>query len=199
MRILLADPDRDLLTACSKTLALHGHTVITAFDGAQAIALIGEEPFELAVVSECLPRVSTRQLLTLLRQKEIPHIVLLYRPLSGRLLCQQPTACDYLPLPFLPAELAARVEQVHQMSQSGRVLTWDKLAVDEGRFCLRGTDVTLCRGEIETLDKLFAGAPAADRAMPYLTSLNIKLARIRSGVQIRCTAKKGYQLVSVNE
>ena len=49
MNILLADSNRDLLQSYQKLLTLDGHTVTTAFDGAQAAALLEPGKYDIAI------------------------------------------------------------------------------------------------------------------------------------------------------
>ena len=51
MRILLADPDRDLLQSYERLLALDGHEVAAAFDGAQAARLLAAGPYGDAAIA----------------------------------------------------------------------------------------------------------------------------------------------------
>ena len=52
MNILLADSDRDFLQCYQKLLTMDGHTVTTAFDGAQTLSLLGPEKYDIAILQK---------------------------------------------------------------------------------------------------------------------------------------------------
>ncbi|MBR4211967.1 MAG: hypothetical protein IKR84_06240, partial [Oscillibacter sp.] len=67
MRLLLADSDRDMLSAYRRLLQLSGHTAATAFDGVQVLQLLDAASFDLAIVNERLPRIAHERILDGLR------------------------------------------------------------------------------------------------------------------------------------
>ena len=57
MNVLLADSNRDLLQSYQKLLTMDGHTVTTAFDGTQAVSLLSQQKYDIAILEERLPRI----------------------------------------------------------------------------------------------------------------------------------------------
>ena len=69
MRILIAAPDRDLLTAYDKLLTGSGHAVVTAFDGTQVMRLLAGRGVDLAILDRCLPRADVGAVTAALRRE----------------------------------------------------------------------------------------------------------------------------------
>ena len=76
MKLLFAVSDRDLLKSYSKIFELEGIEVKLAFDGTQVVMKTAAEKFDIAVISESLPRVELKELLRLLYEEEIPTVVI---------------------------------------------------------------------------------------------------------------------------
>ena len=104
MRILFADPSRDLVAIYEKLLAKSGYETVPAYDGLQALELLRKERFDAAVLREELPRYETRYLVRALGEMKIPSI-LLTENASG-------DDRSRLAFPFLPEDLEKRLEEV---------------------------------------------------------------------------------------
>ena len=107
MRILFADPSRDLVQIYEKLLNRDGYETVPAFDGLQALEYLKNERFDAAVLREELPRYDTRNLLALLKEQNVPCLLLQEKQAeqddSGR-----------IAFPFLPSELEERIKEVTQ-------------------------------------------------------------------------------------
>ena len=103
MNILLADSHRDLLQSYERLLTMKGHQVTTAFDGTQVVQLTAERRFDLVILEEHLPRISGDSLLEMLRDANVPVIVMLDRRVTANHLLRPSLPSAYLSLPFLPA------------------------------------------------------------------------------------------------
>ena len=199
MKILLADPDRDLLSGYRDLLMLHGHEVCTSFDGTHVIRLLGEQLFDFAILDRNLPRVDVASIVALLRQERIPHILLVDRPARcGN--SRQPEANACLAFPFTPGDLLALISAVAEKARSGQILEWGDMQVDISafRFCDEETDLT--NDEIDLLRALIAGQTApAGRSGSCVVSLNGKLRQLHKKSRITYVPEKGYQLVRDHE
>ncbi len=71
-RILVTDDDDDIREFVSFVLARAGHEVSTARDGAEAIAFLTAEHFDLLVVDQHMPHATGAEVLLALRQRT-PH------------------------------------------------------------------------------------------------------------------------------
>ena len=200
MTILLADSDRDLLRSYERLLAMDGHTVVAAFDGAQVASLLPAGPFDLAILQRTLPRLGHEQLLRLLRRENVPVIVLLEERVSaGRLLgADLPEA--YLPLPFLPGDLRALMDSVAAKRGAGEPFAFGDATVDAAGFCFKDTDTRLTAGDIDLLEALIREEPVSGRrARTLIHALNEKLRRLGRGARIEYEPRKGYKLVNGHE
>ena len=112
--ILVVDDNqlnRDLLT---RPLRATGYAVSEAKDGEQALAMIRSEPFDLILLDLVMPRMTGRELLQILKGDEhlrhLPVVVLsTVNELDTIADCIRLGADDYLPRPFNPTILNARI------------------------------------------------------------------------------------------
>src|SRR5258707_1504317 len=114
-----------------------GHRVVEAADGAAAQALLAAESFDLAMIDVVMPGIDGLELCKRIRAtSNMPIVVVSARgDIQSRVRGLQLGADDYLPKPFDPSELAARVDAVLRRSnRSSR-------ADGDGR--IRIADVTL--------------------------------------------------------
>ena len=200
MTILLADSDRDLLKSYGTLLALDGHAVATAFDGAQVASLLPRGRYDMAILGKALPRVGHEQLLRLLQREDVPVIVLLEERVSaGRLLGEDlPEA--FLPLPFLPGDLRALIRSVAEKRGAGKPFAFGDASVDAARFRFANTDMRLTAGEIDLIGALIREEPVQGRrARTIIQALNEKLRRLGRRARIEYEPRKGYRLVNGHE
>ncbi|MBE6990315.1 MAG: response regulator [Ruminococcaceae bacterium] len=118
MRILIAAPDRDLLTAYDKLLTGSGHAVVTAFDGTQVMRLLAGRGFDLAILDRCLPRADVGAVTAALRRESTRSVLLQDHPVRPVELRGEtaPDAC--LAYPFLPGELLALLESLPPLREA---------------------------------------------------------------------------------
>ena len=200
MNILLADSNRDLLQCYQKLLTMDGHTVTTAFDGAQVVSLLGREKFDMAVLEEALPRIELDRLLQALDREKIPVIVLTGGNVTVKALLAAALPSAYLSFPFLPADLRRLMEEVREKSQSAETLSCGGVEVDVARFCFSGTLTRLTNGEIELLKALDNPLrTAGKRTRVMIQALNEKLKTIGKPARIVYEMEKGYRLVNSYE
>ncbi len=115
-RILIIDDD-DLLTELLRyTLEGHGHEVLIASDGARGLAVLREHPVDLVVLDGILPGLDGLEVLRRMREnpatRELPVIMLSARKQERDVLGGLSSgADDYLVKPFIPEELALRVDK----------------------------------------------------------------------------------------
>lgn len=202
LRILLADPNRDLLSVYGQLLEKQGHSVRTAFDGTRVLALLGESAFDFAIVNECLPRVRHDRLIRSFQDTAIPVLVLLDRPVNRKTLLRRELANAYLPFPFSPEELFAALEDVREKAACAETLEYQGVSVPVSAFRFTGTDVRLTAEEIDVLRKLFRREALTGGGWGvWVHALNQKLERLagKERFRIAYAAEKGYGLVSMHE
>ena len=97
MKILFAAPDRDLLECFRKLLETDLGETVTAFDGTQVLTLLATESVDAVILDRDLPRVDHPTLVSRIREKNIPVVVLTDGPVTAAMLTGEPTANEYLP------------------------------------------------------------------------------------------------------
>jgi two-component system, OmpR family, response regulator CpxR len=116
--ILLIEDDIDLCALMRDFFEPHGFTVEFAHDGRTGLDRILNGDFELVVLDVMLPVIDGFEVLRQTRKRrEIPIIVLTARTgQSDRVKGLNSGADDYLPKPFGPEELLARIQAVLRRS-----------------------------------------------------------------------------------
>ena len=164
-RILVVDDDRAIRESLGRLLALEGHLVTTATDGAAALGTARESPVDLIVLDLMMPSVDGLTVCRVLRaeQDRTPILMLTARTeTSDRVAGLDAGADDYLPKPFDPEELLARVRALLRRTRpeptatDPSVLQVADLRLDPAaRRCWRGDDeLALSKTEFELLELL---------------------------------------------
>lgn len=117
-RLLLVEDDRALSTMLQEYLELQGFAVEPIPSGEQALAVIAREPPDLVVLDVGLPGIDGFATLEQIRQiHALPVIMLTARGEErDRIAGLMAGADDYLPKPFNPLELAARIRAILKRS-----------------------------------------------------------------------------------
>ena len=112
--LLLIDDDVDLCALMSEFLKHHGFNVESAHDGRQGLLRALEQKFDLLILDVMLPVIDGFQVLQQLRRRSaVPVIMLTARTAEkDRVAGLNAGADDYLPKPFGPEELLARIRAV---------------------------------------------------------------------------------------
>ena len=112
--ILIVEDDRDTVEIVKLYLGHDGHKVLSAYDGLEGLRLAREDEPDLIVLDLMLPGMSGTDICRNLRQdSDVPIIMLTARvEEEDRLTGLDLGADDYVPKPFSPRELAARVRAV---------------------------------------------------------------------------------------
>ncbi len=105
------ETNRDIL---SKRLELQGYSVETANDGAQTLRMVGERVFDLVLLDIMMPEMDGYEVLRRLKDDEktrdLPVIMIsALGDLDSVVRCIEMGAEDYLPKPFNPTLLKARI------------------------------------------------------------------------------------------
>ncbi len=112
--ILLVDDDAELCALMADFFARHGIRVESVHDGSRGLARALEGGFDLILLDVMLPALDGVELLRQIRKRSaIPVIMLTARTAqSDRVAGLDAGADDYLPKPFGPEELLARIRAV---------------------------------------------------------------------------------------
>lgn len=120
MRILIVDDDRPSVKMIGFLLSEEGYTILTANSGPEALALLNEEMVDLVILDVMMPGMDGLEVCRRIRRStDLPIIFLSARgETSDRVAGLDVGADDYLPKPFEPSELLARVRAVMRRAEA---------------------------------------------------------------------------------
>jgi len=155
-RILIVEDDEIISKRIHEGLILAGHRCLTAFDGDEALELIGGNPFDLILLDVMLPKMSGFDLIGQIRN--VPVIFLTARDNEiDRVAGLDLGADDYIVKPFSMNELLARVRVVlRRTKRSEKYFPLDDLLIDfdSGKVYRDGEEIKLTAKEFGILDVL---------------------------------------------
>ena len=204
--VLLVDDDRRLTDMVSLYLQGHGLAVRTADRLSQARQVLLHEPFDALVLDLMLPDGDgidfTRELRAAPRTARLPLLMLTARgePMD-RIVGLEVGADDYLPKPFEPRELLARLRALLRRAQAAPVaasrLEFGRLQIDlDARHAT--LDGTLCDLTAYQFDLLTVLAQSAGRVLSrehlidqlkgesleaFDRSIDVHVSRIRAAIE----------------
>jgi two-component system KDP operon response regulator KdpE len=175
----VVDDEQRILNFLTTKLKAFGYEVATAGDGAEALEQVQAQEPDLVVLDLLMPKMDGLEMLDRLRGfSSVPVVVLSAKGSDiDRIKGLKLGADDYLPKPFNPDELVARIEAVRRRLRPGEkrkpggVLNLGDLTIDFGkrRTTVRGEEKQLTRIEWLLLTEL---AQNAGRLMLYEELLN---------------------------
>src|SRR5579863_1619306 len=120
LSLLLVDDDAELCGMMREFFAEAGHKLDTSYNGRDGLANALRGNYDLMILDVMLPGIDGLAVLEQLRRKkDLPVIMLTARVQQhDRILGLNSGADDYLPKPFDPDELLARIRAVLRRSQS---------------------------------------------------------------------------------
>jgi len=164
--ILVVDDDPKIVALVRMYLERERYPVVTASDGRAALRAIEEHAPRLVVLDLMLPEVDGMSVIRRARADgDVPILVLSARGAVGdRVLGLSEGADDYLPKPFSPAELVARVRTILRRTERGAekappaTLILGDLELDQARHrvTVGGREVALSALELRLLGVLLA-------------------------------------------
>jgi len=125
--VLLIEDDQEISELLSTLLTKEGFTITTAFEGETGLSLALSKSFDIVILDIMLPGKDGLDVLSELRaQRTTPVLMLTARGEEiDRIIGFEMGADDYLPKPFNPRELVARIKalirRVHLDSQTSNV------------------------------------------------------------------------------
>lgn len=110
--ILVCDDNRDIVAAVEIYLAGEGYTVLTAYDGCEALQMLETHDVSLVIMDVMMPRMDGMHTTMKIREeRNIPIIMLSAKSEDNdKILGLNVGADDYVTKPFNPLELIARVK-----------------------------------------------------------------------------------------
>jgi DNA-binding response OmpR family regulator len=123
MLMLLLEDDQALRLGLADVLRQDGHEVVACADGRQAMGLLTERAFDLAIIDIGVPVVDGLEVVRTLRQRQmgLPVLIITARDsLNERVAGLDSGADDYLVKPFEILEFEARVRALLRRHRAGR-------------------------------------------------------------------------------
>ncbi|HUV23071.1 MAG TPA: response regulator transcription factor [Gammaproteobacteria bacterium] len=216
-KILLIDDDEKLAQPLQQYFARFDLSLYNETHPLSAIERIQHEAFDLLILDVMLPEIDGFETCKRIRRhSDIPIIMLTARgEVMDRVVGLELGADDYLPKPFDPRELVARVQNILRRNQSAQavIYRWSDLQLDIEAKQLRRNDevVPLTAAEFSLLSLLAQNQHrilSRDEIMRELRgidadifsrAIDVLVSRLRSKLQqpelIRTVRGLGYQLV----
>jgi two-component system, OmpR family, response regulator CpxR len=220
--ILLIEDDADLCSLMRDYFASHEFLVEAVHDGRNGLARAIEGGFDLIILDGMLPGLDGFEVLRQLRKRSSTPVIMLTARISrpDRLNGLNSGADDYLPKPFDPEELLARIRAVlrrsgapsaaPQMVEAGDVRLNSQTR--EAWYASELLDVTMIEfdildvlvrsaGRVVSRDELTA-ALYQRKSTPYERSLDVHISHLRKKLErqnrnlIQTIRGVGYQLTS---
>ena len=110
-KILIIDDDADLVSLLTDNLQLEGFSPSPAYNGEDGLLKLSQENFDLVILDVMMPGMKGTEVLAKIREhSHIPVIMLTARgDPADRIIGLELGADDYVPKPFTPRELVARI------------------------------------------------------------------------------------------
>jgi two-component system response regulator CpxR len=146
--ILLVEDDTELCSLINDFLSPHGFRLAAVHDGRQGLAWALEGDFDLVILDVMLPVLSGFELLRMIRKRStIPVIMLTARTAQeDRITGLNAGADDYLPKPFGPEELLARIRAVLRRVEKAEMVESNIISTGGVELDPRTREVR-CQGE----------------------------------------------------
>jgi DNA-binding response OmpR family regulator len=177
LRALLIDDDVRIAEHLGVYLAPHGVELVHAADGRTGLAKLREGGFDVVLLDVMMNGMDGLEVCRRIRENNrIPILMLTARgDETDRVVGLELGADDYLPKPYSPRELLARVRAILRRAQpdvTGEVVRVADLSIDVGarRATLAGAELVLTGLE---LDLLLALARRAGRVVPREALLDL--------------------------
>ncbi|MFM2044522.1 MAG: hypothetical protein RLY86_3098 [Pseudomonadota bacterium] len=206
--LLIVDDDREIRDLLTRYLSRHGYRVTAAKDGSEMRRYLSDRSIDLVVLDLMLPGEDGLSLCRGIRAEGGPPVVMLSAmgEDADRILGLEIGADDYLPKPFNPRELVARIKAVLRRAQAvgqvapvaAGVIRFAGFSLDQAqrRLCdADGAEVSLTAGEYELLVAL-ASRPRrvlsrddlleitrGRSAGPFDRSIDVQISRLRRKIE----------------
>ncbi len=158
-RLLVADDDRAIRESLARALELEGYDVLTVADGEQTLVRARLERFDAMVLDVMMPRIDGVRVCETLRAAgdRTPVLMLTARvETPDRIAGLDAGADDYLPKPFEPEELFARLRALLRRATPAEVLRIAGLRIDAAarRAWWERAELNLSKTEFDLLELL---------------------------------------------
>ncbi len=159
--ILLIDDDERLATALREYLARYDLSLLSANRPDKGLKILAQDPIDLVILDIMLPEQDGFEVCRTIRKtSDIPIVMLTARgEVMDRVVGLELGADDYLPKPFEPRELVARIQNVLKRSKPSKsntsVLNFELLEINQDLRQVKidghGIDLTTLEYQLLTL------------------------------------------------
>ena len=219
-RILLIDDDEQLGPPLTTYFQRFEMALTHALRPSDGLARLGQGGFDAAILDVMLPEMDGFELCrTIRKQSDLPIVMLTARgDVMDRVVGLELGADDYLPKPFEPRELVARMQTVlrrrrgNSVGEAGDVIRFDGLSIDAARRSvarqgqtleLTGTEFDLLHllarepGRVFSRDDILNQLRGHDAEL-YTRAVDIVVSRLRKKLEpldcIKTLRNAGYSL-----
>jgi DNA-binding response OmpR family regulator len=219
MRVLVVEDERGLADDIAEGLRDHGIAVDVAYDGLEAAAKLGVNPYDVLVLDRDLPGLHGDTICRLVTEGENPAMVLMLTAAdspSERVAGLALGADDYLPKPFHFPELVLRIRALARRKPAApnRILRARDLELDTARRTVTrdGRQLDLSAKELGVLEALLQASPGAltaeqllmqvwdENADPFTRTVYVTIARLKRKLGnpplIHTTPGIGYRITT---
>ena len=217
-KLLLIDDDEGLAGPLRQYFARYDFDLASETRPLAALQRLRSEPCDLVVLDVMLPEIDGFETCRRIRRfSDIPIVMLTARgEVMDRVVGLELGADDYLPKPFEPRELVARIQNIFRRGKSQAAATVFQLAdmtldLDRKQLLRNGSEIALTATEFELLRLLLqnrARVLSRDEIMQalrgidadvYSRAIDVLVSRLRHNIErpdlIRTVRGQGYQLV----
>lgn len=221
MKLLLVEDEKQLSEALSQILINNKYSVDAVYDGENGLEYALTDIYDVIILDIMLPKLNGLEILRKLRKEHISTPILLLTAkdsVDDKVTGLDLGADDYLPKPFEPKELLARLRAISRRKGeviNDNLLTYGDINLNLSNYDLscRDSVVTLTQKEFEILNyfmqrpknivskddlitKLWGFDSDAEynNIEVYVSFLRKKLTFINSSVKITTIRRAGYKL-----
>ena len=221
MKILLVEDEKQLSEALQQILIKNKYTVDAVYNGDEGLDYALTDVYDVIILDIMLPKLNGIEILKMTRKRKISTPVILLTAkgsVEDRILGLDSGADDYLPKPFSPDELLARLRALTRRNGdfiNENILEFSDIRLNLSTYDMEVNDnsITLTQKEFEIL-KYFMQRPKLvvskddlitklwgfdsdvehNNIEVYISFLRKKLAYVESDVKITTIRRVGYRL-----
>lgn len=221
MKLLLVEDEKQLSEALQQILIKNKYSVDAVYSGDEGLDYALSDVYDVIILDIMLPKLNGIEILKMIRKRKISTPVILLTAkgsVEDRVLGLDSGADDYLPKPFSPDELLARLRALTRRNGdfiNENILEFSDIKLNLSTYDMEVNDnsITLTQKEFEIL-KYFMQRPKLvvskddlitklwgfdsdiehNNIEVYISFLRKKLAYVESNVKITTIRRVGYRL-----
>lgn len=221
MKLLLVEDEKQLSEALQQILIKNKYSVDAVYSGDEGLDYALSDVYDVIILDIMLPKLNGIEILKMIRKRKISTPVILLTAkgsVEDRILGLDSGADDYLPKPFSPDELLARLRALTRRNGdfiNENILEFSDIKLNLSTYDMEVNDnsITLTQKEFEIL-KYFMQRPELvvskddlitklwgfdsdiehNNIEVYISFLRKKLAYVESNVKITTIRRVGYRL-----